>query len=206
MTTRPPCSVPDCQFPSRHRGWCVNHYARWRRYGDPEGITNCSPLWTPEERFVKLHEVGDPEDCWEWQGPISSPGYAVLNLGKRHVPEGVRPWVYAHRYSWEFYMGPIPEGLQVDHVCFNKRCVNPNHLDPVTPRENTRRAKHLALATQAQNFAHLAFRTHCPNGHELTVENTWYRGDSKTKRCRTCKREQTTACKRRIRERKKAAR
>lgn len=73
-----------------------------------------------------------PSGCWEWQGYIQANGYGYF----RH-PE--TSW--AHRASWIVHRGPIPTDLQIDHLCKNKRCVNPDHLDPVTPSVNLRRAR-----------------------------------------------------------------
>jgi hypothetical protein len=84
--------------------------------------------------------------------------------------------VFAHRFAWETFVGPIPEGLVIDHVlaagCTHRNCVNPDHLEPVTQLENMWRGLH----TQ---------KTHCANGHPRTTENTIYRRDG-SRRCRRC--------------------
>ncbi len=108
---------------------------------------------TPEERFLSLVQFSvdrshDGSPCVEW---ATAEGYAKFKSGGRQTG--------AHRWAYEHWVGPIPDGLQIDHLCRNRCCVNPAHLEPVTAQENTRRA--------------LAFRvppTHCKWGHELTGE------------------------------------
>ena len=85
----------------------------------------------PETRFW-LYAVRDPStDCWEWTAGKKKDGYAFLGIGRGNV--------YGHRFSWELHHGPIPEGLELDHLCRNRGCVNPAHLEPVTRRTNVLR-------------------------------------------------------------------
>jgi hypothetical protein len=107
------------------------------------------------------------QGCWIWQGYFDRNGYG-------RVPVARQP-VWAHRFFYEHHVGPIPEGLHLDHLCRTPACVNPDHLEPVTPAENCRRA---ALA-----------RVECANGHEWTPENTYCRPDDGTRQCRVCKAE-----------------
>jgi len=92
------------------------------------------------ERFMtKVAIHGDqPEDCWEWTAGENGVGY-----GRFHVDGRL---VYPHRFAYELYVGPIPEGLDLDHVCRNRRCVRPSHLEPVTRRENLLRGDTIAAA------------------------------------------------------------
>lgn len=114
-------------------------------------------------------------DCIEWAGYIKPNGYGQTGAGEP-----------AHRAAYVASRGPIPEGLEIDHLCRNKQCVNPDHLEPVTRAENARRR--------------FADYTHCANGHEYTIANT-YRRPSGFRDCRACGRERVRAYK----SRKKAA-
>jgi hypothetical protein len=124
------CDVTGCTRRSRSRGWCKMHYERWRRgyeLGDAALRVNVPAI----ERFVtKIEVTGD--GCWSWTGARSA-GYGSFN------PGGQRP-VKAYRWSYEYFVGPIPDGLVLDHLCCNPPCVNPDHLEPVTSGENVRRA------------------------------------------------------------------
>ena len=116
--------------------------------------------------------VGLPADeCWPWPGYVNSHGY------------GYARWrggaVRAHRVAYEAVIGPIPEGLVLDHLCRNRACVNPYHLEPVDDRTNNLRG----FSPPAMN----ARKTHCSRGHEFTPENT-YRWPNGKRRCRTCHR------------------
>jgi hypothetical protein len=109
--------------------------------------------------------------CWEWTASKSQ-GYG------RYQHEGAMR--LAHRVSWLTLVGPAPDGLVLDHLCRNRACVNPAHMEPVTIGENTMRG--------IGPTAEFARRTHCEVGHELTPENTYlFRGSIRY--CRECKRE-----------------
>ena len=116
--------------------------------------------------------------CWIWTGATAM-GYGRINAGGRHGKS-----LQAHRVAYEFMVGPIPAGLQLDHLCRNKRCVNPLHLEAVTQRENLLRGDTIP----GRNAA----KTHCIRGHEFTPDNTILRGRVEGGRdCRTCKRERS---------------
>jgi hypothetical protein len=120
---------------------------------------------------VQLTESG----CWEFRGSPDN-GYGRFWSAGRTL--------LAHRYAWELLVGPIPEDLQLDHLCRNRLCVSPAHLEPVTIRENVLRG----VGVTAEN----AVKTHCTHGHEFTPENTQVRKNG-SRACRTCAVERTRA-------------
>ena len=116
--------------------------------------------------------VNVTEDCWEWTGALSRDGY-----GKISDEATTRQ---AHRLVYEILMGPIPESLVIDHLCRNRRCVNPLHMEVVDALENTRRG----VTARADG----GVRMYCRSGHELTEANV-YREPKRPaiRRCRKCK-------------------
>ena len=117
--------------------------------------------------------------CWIWTGAISSVGYGAF--GAERV-NGRNRNALAHRFAYEQLVGPIPEGLVLDHLCRVTRCVNPVHLEPVTHRENLDRG--------TPSASHLnRGKTHCKNGHEFTEENTYWFNEGRSRGCFTCRRE-----------------
>lgn len=123
---------------------------------------------TPESRW---HFRADKSStCWIWSGQPAGSGYGCLEINGKNY--------YAHRFGYELLRGPIAEGMVIDHLCRNKICVNPWHLEVVTQRENILRGDTLP----AENLA----KTHCLRGHPLSGGNLRrYRG---WRRCRACQR------------------
>ena len=119
------------------------------------------------DRIEDKFTIGD--GCWEWTAAKMRAGYGELSINGKGGQ-------YAHRELYEYMVGPIPDELELDHLCMNKSCVRPDHLEPVTHKENMRR-------WQTQRAA----RTHCERGHEWTEDNisTDNRGRQE---CLTCKR------------------
>lgn len=124
------------------------------------------------DRF--FHSASVTAECWEWTGYIKPNGY-----GQFHPAHGQT--AYAHRWSFQSFVGEIPHGLQIDHLCRNRKCVNPDHLEPVTNVENMRRAP-----VNGGGLFHAA-KTHCIRGHEFAPDNTYSHNGKR--HCRACKKE-----------------
>ena len=133
---------------------------------------------TIKDRFLSNVDKAGPAGCWQWLAGHSTHGYGRFFNGYRTMQ--------AHRFAYELFVGAIPANFQIDHLCRNVSCVNPEHLEPVTMRENLARAPingvYVAACIQLS-------KTHCPHGHPYNAENTSnYNG---TRKCRTCAREYT---------------
>lgn len=131
--------------------------------------------WTPdvERRFYSSIAAAE-NNCMAWTGPITRKGYGQFNVDGIHYA--------AHRIAYVKQVGPAPVGLVCDHLCRNRRCVNPSHIEIVTNAENIRRGDAPMLAKQINST-----KTHCPKGHEYNDENTRVCGKGK-RRCRACDR------------------
>lgn len=123
--------------------------------------SNVSFPATPVEVRLKRRLVADPETgCLNWTGPVVHNGYGQIGYQENKQKRLVR----VHRLAYELAKGPIPEGMQIDHLCRNRRCCNPAHLEAVTPKVNTLRGN----SPSAQH----ARKTHCPKGHPYNEANT----------------------------------
>lgn len=120
------------------------------------------------------HIDKQPDGCWLWTSTLQPNGYGRIGEGGKYGRG-----VLSHRASYEQFIGPIPAAMTIDHLCRNRRCVNPAHLEVVTLRENVLRGDTFA-ARKAQ-------QTHCINGHEFSDENTYFRPNG-TRACRECRR------------------
>ena len=162
------CSIPECDGRVLARGWCIRHYARWQKHGDPLA-GGPRRLATEAERFWQKVDRRGPDDCWPWQGSQTNGGYGHFSVLDKEV--------MAHRWAYEEEVGPIPDGLTLDHLCRTRLCVNFRHLEPVTGKVNILRGNSPA----AQN----ARKTHCKRGHGFTPANTyvWRGGERKCREC-----------------------
>ncbi len=145
------------------------------------------PDWLPVEQ-------GYTTPCHVWQHQITKAGY-----GRATIPGGGGQ-EYAHRLAWEAENGPIPDGLEIDHLCHgadetcpggfgcpHRRCVNSEHMEPVTSRVNSQRG-----LAGASGRAHQLAKTHCPKGHPYSGENLYVTPEGK-RGCKTCRRDQLRA-------------
>lgn len=175
------CAIEDCGRTTFCRGWCASHYRRWQQHGDPlagppiRAYTGHLPRGASvEERFwSKVDDSAGPFACWRWIGALN-PGpsnYGVMAMSDKRRE-------YAHRISYELSMGTIPPGYEIDHLCRNKQCVNPLHLQVVTASENVRRRPDRKV-------------THCPAGHPYSGDNLYEHGGRRY--CKACKKERRQA-------------
>lgn len=176
------CPVDDrggrCGRPAVARNMCDKHYQRWAKFGDPT-VTKLDRDRTVEERFWEKVDKNGPTPaqrpelgpCWVWTAGKME-GYGAFHLSGRRT-------VHAHIVSFTWEYGDIPEGHERDHLCRNRACVRPDHLEAVTHWTNVARG----ISPHGLNAA----KTHCRNGHDFSPENT--RVNSKGQRvCITCAR------------------
>ena len=157
------------------RSVAVEKMAAARRSGDYRPLSLL-------ERFTAQYVVDNATGCWLWIGATTGPNRMARNgYGSMRVRGRQRP---AHRVSWELYRGET-DAATLDHLCRVRRCVNPDHLRPVSQRENIRAGTGLAALN--------ARKTHCLRGHEFNKENTRINRLDGGRECRICQRERYRA-------------
>lgn len=130
-----------------------------------------------KERIESRRVVDTITGCWNWPTLDKITGYGRMRIGS--VSDFSRRVGYAHIISYETHVGAVPDGTELDHLCRNRACCNPKHLEPVTHRENSLRG----ATIPAKNFA----KTHCDRGHEFTPENTYVFPNGRKRNCRACR-------------------
>jgi hypothetical protein len=125
------CKVPGCEDETSKGGWgyCGRHYGRVKRTGTPgpSGYVRDPARTTAERIYPRLEQKGD---CWIWTGARRN-GYGAVGIGKKVA--------YVHRWVYEDMVGEIPDGLVLDHLCVERACANPSHVEPVTRAVNNER-------------------------------------------------------------------
>lgn len=164
------CSIDECDRRSHARNICVMHYNRLIR----RGTTQAKKIpKTRQEYIAAFHERYDLDasGCWLWNRSTTAQGYGQWSVNGRHVT--------MHRWAFETFRGPIPDGFLVCHRCDTKRCVNPAHLELGTNSSNTQDAFDRGLTIPSNRR-----KTHCVRGHELPPQQVGDRA-----RCAECRRE-----------------
>ena len=166
------CSIIGCKNPSIAKGLCYKHYARRKKFGDPNQLIPKADWYQTKNsqtnRFDQFIQKDEKTGCWNWLGSKDKRGYGRLFFKGKMV--------LAHRFSYEQVKGKIPASLEIDHICRNTTCVNPEHLELVTHIENVRRG----LGNRYKE------KTHCKNGHEFTPQNTINRKFGR-RGCKACR-------------------
>lgn len=144
----------------------------------PAILTHMIPLSErkPLAQRIAENQASNPDGCWEWHG-VRSLGYGHISVMENGRPVKRK----VHRVAYKLVVGPIPEGMHLDHLCRNPPCYNPKHLEAVTARTNILRG----IGVAPRNAA----KTHCKHGHEFTAENIkWQHKNGKNYRtCRACR-------------------
>lgn len=167
--TNATCLVDTCDKPSKTRGMCGMHAERVRVHGTTDRPSLASaPL---ADRFWAKARRSSDDDCWNWTAMVAGGGYGQFSVNGKKVP--------AHRVAYQLEVGAVPDGLVLDHLCRNRLCVNPRHLEPVSNRENILRGEGLAAVHAAKE--------QCVRGHEF--DRTIIQYGRERRICTTCVRE-----------------
>lgn len=147
------------------------------------------PVKSPIERFLALVRI-EPDGCWAWLGSKNKDGYGQFILSARRGEARIR--IAPYRFIWEYFNGPMPEGLEPDHTCNNRQCCNPAHIEPVTHSENQRRSYQRGRARPGRDYVVNPRPSHCKHGHEYTPANTHINSQGAIS-CRACNRRRCAA-------------
>ena len=120
----------------------------------------------------------DINGCWIWIGCRNADGYGTVRVGS--IQDGSRRMMLAHRWTYNIYSGEIPEGQELDHLCRQRNCVNPLHLQVITHKENMQRGNRYLYGSPRREI------THCPHGHLYNKINTWIAPNG-WRRCKICR-------------------
>lgn len=118
------CAIDGCEREHNAKGYCMAHYRRWRKGAD----LNAPFMRVGQDEARFWDKVNRGPDCWQWTGAPMTTGYGSIRFGGKNNT--------AHRISYLLNVGPIPEGMQIDHACRNRMCVNPDHLRLATDGQN----------------------------------------------------------------------
>ena len=149
MPDLPICQAPECNSAAKNRSLCWAHYKRLRKYGSYD-------LPTVMDRVTESVTIDPDTGCWVWNKSLERNGYARMSVG--HKVEGV------HRITYKERHGFIPDGFEIDHLCRNRACCNPDHLEAVEHRENLMRSPIAAARINSE-------KAKCNRGHELSGDN-----------------------------------
>jgi hypothetical protein len=179
---------------AKRTAWsCDPYQLPWRKSNGPRVLKTVLERFESKLLPGAAPPDGLPGDCWEWRAAhFKQTGYALFSIKS---PDGKwRPTV-AHRIAYELFIGEIPPGLVIDHLCRNRGCVNPWHMEPVTRAINNLRGLIAAgivprdhqtgAAVQLIHWSVPDWDGHCRNGHPITPESTSTRSDGR-RECRTC--------------------
>lgn len=122
------CTFEDCSKPHVGLGLCNAHRMQFRTTGELKPLQRWDRSLPAEPRFWQKVDRREPQQCWEWQASFTPHGYGQVKVGKSIK--------HAHRAAYEYVKGAIPEGAEIDHICHNRKCVNPDHLRIATPKQN----------------------------------------------------------------------
>lgn len=143
----------------------------------------CRSRKKPIDRFKEKYTIDPSTKCWNWTACTDRDGYGCFRFSHE---SGKSSWGKAYTFSYEHFVGVIPDGMQIDHKCRNRACVNPDHLRVMTLIENVM----IGNSPPAKN----ARKTHCKHGHSLNGDNLYVQPSTGYRYCRTCKRESEKRC------------